>query len=132
MSSNPSEIVAIVKDDGLIVAPNLQQKDSTGSTESSIRIPAVDTGLGADFGEDITDDNRYFAATREPIAGFLIYGIANHIVDKWFTINDVTTSSPDPELDHSIQKELRKIKYKKILRELIEYERLYGKALLVA
>jgi hypothetical protein len=127
MAANPENPITLTRDGGMVVYPT-QQEDADGS---SIRIPQVDTSLGADFGEVITDENRLFAATREPIAGFLIYGIAVAIVEKWFTINDLATKGADPELDNSIQKLLRKLKYKRVLGKLVEYERLYGKSLLV-
>jgi phage-related protein (TIGR01555 family) len=98
---------------------------------SSIRIPQVSTAMGADFGEEITNDNRYFAAKREPIAGFLVNGIAKVITEKWFTINDVTTKNADPELDRAIQKELKALKYKTVLTDFVRYKRLYGNTLLV-
>jgi hypothetical protein len=122
---------SLLKDGGAIVYP---AEDTVEG--SSIRIPSVDTSLGADFGEDITDENRLFAATREPVAGFLIYGIAADIVEKWFVINDVTTDTPDPEVDRTIQKQLRVLKWKSVLHNsegtgFIDYLRLYGNVLLV-
>ena len=127
MAVDPSQVVTFTKDNGMVVAvPQLQQDSSEGG--SSIRVPHADTSLGADFGEEITDENRFFAATREPIAGFLIYGIAAHIVEKWFAVNDTATAAPDPEFDRSVQKELRKLKYKSALTQIVEFERLYGKA----
>ena len=98
---------------------------------SSIRIPQVGTSMGADFGAEITDDNRLFAAHREPVAGFLIYGFSADMVEKWFAVNDLNTKNVDPELDHSVQTELRKLKYKAVLRTFIEFKRLLGNTLMV-
>ena len=127
MPENPDSPVSSTRGGGLVVHPTVT--DSAG--ESSIRIPQSDTSLGAGFGEGITDDNRRFAADREPVAGFLIYGIASDVVEKWFKINDPDTTDADPELDKAVQKELRQLKFKNVLQQLIEFERLYGKALLV-
>jgi hypothetical protein len=128
MSVNSDKTVTLTKDGGMVVAPTQSQDSGEGG---SIRIPQADTSLGADFGDPICDADRQFAADREPVAGFLIYGIAADIVEKWFSINDLETKEPDPELDRSIQSELRVLKYKRELKKLVEYERLYGKALLV-
>src|SRR5674476_1511844 len=128
MPENPDSPVISKRDGGLVVHPTVAS-DSAG--ESSIRIPQADTSLGAGFGEGITDDNRRFAADREPVAGFLIYGIASDVVEKWFKVNDPDTSDADPELNKAVQKELRRLKFKNVLQQLIEFERLYGKALLV-
>src|SRR5665647_2165645 len=91
----------------------------------------------ADLGEKVTDDARLFAATREPIAGFLTggsdgqRGFPKTIVEKWFTINDVTTKDPDPELDRALQKEFRRLKYKRVLTGFVGAKFLYGNTLLV-
>jgi phage-related protein (TIGR01555 family) len=127
MPENPDSPVTSTRDGGLVVHPTVA--DAEG--ESSIRIPQADTSLGAGFGEGITDDNRRFAADREPVAGFLIFGLASDVVEKWFKVNDSDTTEADPELDKAVQKELRRLKFKNALQQLIEFERLYGKALLV-
>lgn len=127
MPLNSDSPVTSKRDGGLVVHPTVAS-DSGGE---SIRIPQADTSLGAGFGEGITDVNRRFAADREPVAGFLIYGIASDVVEKWFKVNDPDTSDADPELDKAVQKEMRRLKFKNVLQQLIEFERLYAKALLV-
>lgn len=134
MVDNPENPVTLTRDGGMVVFPT-QQEDAVAG--SSIRIPSVSTAMGADFGEAITDDNRLFAATREPIAGFLTggpdgqRGFPKDIVEKWFTINDVTTKDPDPELDRALQKEFRRLKYKKVLTGFVGAKFLYGNTLVV-
>ena len=134
MSGNPENPVTLLRDGGMAVFPTQQTDADSGS---SIRIPAVSTAMGADFGEAITDDARLFAATREPIAGFLTggsdgqRGFPKTIVEKWFTINDVTTKDPDPELDRALQKEFRRLKYKRVLTGFVGAKFLYGNTLLV-
>lgn len=123
MTENP---VTLTKDGGIVMFPPMQ--DSVEG--SSIRIPQVDTSMGADFGAEITDDNRLFAAHREPVAGFLIYGYSADVVEKWFSINDLATKNPDPKLDHDIQAELRKLKFKTVLKTFTEFKRLLGNTLL--
>ena len=118
--------VTLTKDGGIVVAPT-QDSDEGGS----IRIPQAPTSLGAGFGDSITADDLLYAATREPVAGFLIYGVAADVVEKWFIVNNLKTEGADPEFDAAIQAPLQKLKAKTALRQLIEFERLYGKALLV-
>ncbi len=134
MASNPENPVTLLRDGGMVVYPTQQEDAIAGS---SIRIPSVSTAMGAEFGEAITDDNRIFAATREPIAGFLTggsdgqRGFPKDIVEKWFTINDVTTKDPDPELDRALQKEFRRLKYKRVLTGFVGAKFLYGNTLVV-
>jgi hypothetical protein len=125
MTENP---VTLTKDGaGIVMSPPL----ADSSDGSSIRVPQVNVNMGADFGEEITDDNRFFAAHREPVAGFLVYGVPADVVEKWFSINDLNTKNPDPELDRGLQTELRKLKYKLVLRTFDEFKRLYGNTLMV-
>jgi len=114
--------------DGIVAYPT----QDTGGEGGSIRIPQTSTSLGAGFGDPITPADLTFAALREPIAGFLIYGVAADVVEKWFKVNDVHTEGADPELDANVQAALRKLMFKTVLRQLVECERLFGKALMVA
>lgn len=116
------------KDGGVIIHPDAAVDTTEGS---SIKIPSVDTSLGAGFGDTITDSDRDFAAEREPVAHFLTYGIAADVTDKWFKINDPDTEEADPALDRTVQDALTKLKFKAKLTEGIEVERIYGWSLLV-
>jgi hypothetical protein len=112
--------------DGMVAYPVADSVEG-----GSIRIPQTSTSLGAGFGDAISDDDLVFAATREPTAGFLIYGIAADVVEKWFKVDDVRTEGADPQFDVAVQVALQKLKFRKVLQQLVEYERLFGKALLV-
>lgn len=125
--TNPS--ATATKDGGIVAYASASITDTTG--DSSIRIPQADTSMGAGFGEEIIDENRRFAADREPVAGFLIYGVAADVCEKWFKINNADTEGDDPELNKLIQTEFKTLKFKQAFKQLVEFERLYGKALLV-
>lgn len=117
-----------VRKDGIIIAhPDI--KGDTGV--DSVKVPQVDTELGAGFGDTIQDSDRAFAACREPVGHFLTFGVAADMTEKWFTINDPDTEEADPALDRTVQNQLSKLKFKQRLTELIESERIYGKSLLV-
>lgn len=122
--------IRFTKDGGLIFHPDaLSGKDS--SEGSSIRIPQANTELGAGFGDIITDVDRKFAAEREPVAHFLTYLMSADVFDKWFIIDDPSSEGGDPKVDEAVQEALTKLKAKKHLTELLEYERKYGYSLLV-
>jgi len=116
------------KDGGVIIHPDVALDTTEGG---GIKIPSVDTSLGAGFGDTITDDDRLFAAEREPVAHFLTYGIAADVTDKWFKIDDPDTEEADPALDRTVQDALTKLKFKAKLTEALEAERVYGWSLLV-
>lgn len=115
--------VKIFKDGSMIIHPDIEG--------DSIKIPQVDTAYGAGFGDSITDNDRVFAACREPIGHFLTFIVARDMVDKWFHVDDPDTEEADPALDRNIQAALTKLKFKKRLREALEASRTFGKALLV-
>jgi hypothetical protein len=116
------------KDGGLIIHPAAALDTTEGS---SIKIPQVDTALGAGFGDTIADEDRAFAASREPVAHFLTYGVAADVTDKWFHIDDPDTEEADPALDRTVQDALSQLKFKTRLTEALEQERIYGWSLIV-
>ena len=116
------------KDGGVIIHPDAAVDTTEGG---GIKIPQVDTSLGAGFGDTIPDNDREFAAEREPVAHFLTYGMAQDVTDKWFKIDDPDTEEADPALDRTVQDGLAKLKFKAKLTEALEAERIYGWSLLV-
>lgn len=116
----------VTRDGGLIIHPAI----NVGG-DSSVRIPQTDTSYGAGFGDSITDQDRAFAASREPICHFLTYIVAADMIDKWFTVDDPDTEEADPALDRSCQQEFSKLKFQRYLRVAVESARTYGRSLLV-
>lgn len=115
---------------GLIVHSDALQR-AADTSNSNIKIPETDATQGAGFGETISDTDRAYAATREPIGHFLTYITAADAVDKWFVVNDPDTEEADPALDRGAQDALDKLKFKRVLREAMESRKIYGKALIV-
>lgn len=104
------------RDGGLIVHP------SVSVATDSIQSPLDDT-QGAGFGDTITDTDREFAATREPVCHFLIYGVASDITEKGFSINDPDTEEADPALDRMVQDALSPLKFKRQFTKAIAIAR---------
>lgn len=119
--------IRATKDGGLF----FHAKALDTSEGSSIRIPQVSTELGAGFGDEITDNDREFAATREPVAHFLTYHMAADVFDKWFKIDDPSTEGGDPQIDEAVQNALTPLKIKSVLTKALEYERIYGWSLII-
>uniref|UniRef100_A0A6M3XTC4 Anti-CBASS protein Acb1-like N-terminal domain-containing protein n=1 Tax=viral metagenome TaxID=1070528 RepID=A0A6M3XTC4_9ZZZZ len=118
--------IRATRDGGLFIHPKADVSEG-----SSIRIPQVSTELGAGFGDAITDHDREFAATREPVAHFLTYHIVADVFDKWFIIDDPSIEGGDPKIDEAVQDALTLLKAKQICTKALEYERIYGWSLLV-
>lgn len=97
----------------------------------SIRIPQASTALGAGFGDPITDSDREWAVTREPIAYRVTYMVADDVFDKWFTVDDPRTEGGDPDLDRKVQTELRRLEAKSSLSNALALERTYGWSLVI-
>jgi hypothetical protein len=126
MPPNPKGIKA-TRDGGLFIHPSALDSEEG----SSIRIPQVATELGAGFGDEITDADRFFASEREPVANKLTYGVAKDVFDKWFTVDDPSTEGGDPKIDEAVQDALTILKAKEKLTKAVEYERIYGWSLIV-
>jgi hypothetical protein len=114
----------VTRDGGLILYPHSVASDN-------VQIPQVDTIYGAGFGDSITDQDRAFAASREPICHFLTYIVAADMIDKWFIIEDPDTEEADPALDRACQQNFAKLYFRKYLRKAVESARIYGRSLLV-
>ena len=97
----------------------------------SIRIPQASTAGGAGFGDVITDSDREWAVTREPVAYRVTYMVADDVFDKWFTVDDPKTEGGDPDLDRKIQVILRGLEAQSVLANALALERTYGWALVI-
>jgi len=118
--------IRVTKDGGLFIHPAADTSEG-----SSIRIPQVSTALGVGFGDEISDADREFAASREPVAHFLTFNMAADVFDKWFIVDDPTSEGGDPKIDEAVQNALTVLNAKQILTKALEYERIYGWSLLV-
>lgn len=116
--------VKATKDGGLIIHPSITAADS------NIGVPQTST-IGAGFGDTISDNDRAWAACREPIAHFLTHIVADDMTDKWFTIEDPDTEEADPALDRTVQQEFAKLKLKYYLNLAVKSARTFRRSLLV-
>jgi len=82
------------------------------------------------YGGPITDANRLFYSTREPVGVWWVKGIAYDIWDNGFKI--VNKADPDDEkLNDKVQKVLQTLEYRSNLPRETVYERRYGTAILL-
>jgi hypothetical protein len=112
---------------------------------TGITIPRSGTGGGGEYGEDITDELRTFALTREPVAYRVVFTISKNIFDNWFTLEGSNYRTPTTQPSASaaeqtktneaynrrVQKLLDKVNAKQELTRMAIYERGYGWAIIV-
>lgn len=82
------------------------------------------------YGDSISDKNRLFYSTREPVGVWWVKRIAYDIWDNWFRLINPEDETSD-ELDKKTQKVLRQLKaHIQLPRETV-FERRYGTAILL-
>ena len=87
-------------------------------------------GTNEGFGASISDDNRLFYSTREPVAVWWIKRVAYDIWDNGFRLINLKDKDDDT-LDIDTQKQLRLLKAKTHLPRLTIFERRYGTSILL-
>jgi len=102
----------------------------SAQTGPSIRIPYTNPGLGAKYGEPITDADRSFAIKREPVAHRIVFSVAHDIFDNWFDIED-TAETPDENVDQAVQEAFSELNAKDVFTQMAIFERGYGWAIIV-
>jgi len=55
-------------------------------SKTQAELQRVYTGLGAEFGQPITDANITFAVKREPVAHRIVFAVAHDVFDNWFEV----------------------------------------------
>lgn len=107
------------------VSDALPQK-AADQEQSSIRIPRVSTGLGAAFGEKITDRDITFAVKREPVAHRIVFTVAHDIYDNWFEVEPIKEEEDKEKFNEAVQKVLFQLNAKDVFTQASVYERAYG------
>jgi len=87
-------------------------------------------GANEGYGASISDTDRLFYSTREPVGVWWVKGIAQDLWDNWFRVVD-ESDEDSPELDNKIQKVLRQLKASQQLPRETAFERRYGTSILL-
>lgn len=101
---------------------------------SGMLIPRSGTSNGGEYGADITNDLRTFAATREPVAYRVTFTIAHDIFDNWFRLSKSETdeeSEANNTLNKTVQAALKKVNAKREVTIAAIYEHVYGWSIIV-
>jgi hypothetical protein len=124
------DIIRAKPGEGIILSQDALAKIAVDQG-GNIRIPQASTAGGAGFGDVITDSDREWAVTREPVAYRVTYMVADDVFDKWFSVDDPKTEGGDPDLDRKVQKVLRKLEAQSVLANALALERTYGWSLII-
>lgn len=82
------------------------------------------------YGATISEKDRYFYSTREPVGVWWVKGIAYDIWDNWFRVKNVADKD-DEKLDNDIQLILRQLKAQTQLPRETIFERRTGTSILL-
>ncbi len=93
---------------------------------STPSIRNLGTGNEYRWGAPIVDEDREWAATREPVGHFATFCVSEDMYDNWFTVDDLATTGPDVELDLKVQSALTALHAKESFLTATILERVHG------
>jgi len=104
---------------------------SSPADQTQGEIQRYHTGLGAEFGQTITDKDVTFAVKREPIAYLLTFQVAHDVYDNWFEVLPLEEGKDKEKFDEAAQKVLLDLKAKDVFTQAAVFERAYGWSIVV-
>jgi hypothetical protein len=87
---------------------------SSPVSQTQAEIQRYHTGLGAEFGQTITDANITFAVKREPVAHRIVFAVAHDVFDKPFEVEPLEKGVDKEKFNEAVQKVLLLIKTKDV------------------
>jgi hypothetical protein len=96
-----------------------------------VEIQRAYTGLGAEFGQPITDANITFAIKREPVAHRIVFAVAHDIFDNWFEVEPLEEGVDKEKFNEQVQKVLLLLNAKDAFTQSAVFERAYGWSIIV-
>ena len=100
-------------------------------SKTQVEIQRAYTGLGAEFGQPITDAHITFALKREPVAHRIVFAVAHDIFDNWFEVEPLEEGVDKEKFNEAAQKVLLLLNAKDVLTEAAVFERAYGWSIVV-
>ena len=92
-------------------------------SRTQVEIQRVYTGLGAEFGQTITDANITFALKREPVAHWIVFAVAHDIFDNWFEVEPLEEGVDKEKFNEAVQKVLLMLNAKDVFTQAAVFER---------
>jgi len=100
-------------------------------SRTQAELQRVYTGLGAEFGQTITDANITFAVKREPVAHRIVFAVAHDVFDNWFEVEPLEEGVDEEEFNEAVQKFLLLLNVKDVFTQAAVFERAYGWSIVV-
>lgn len=113
------------------VGDALPEKAADQADSTQREIQRAYTGLGAAFGQRITDQDITFAIKREPVAHRIVFAVAHDIYDNWLEAEPIEEEQDKEAFDEAVQKALAELNAKDIFTQAAVYERAYGWSIVV-
>ena len=107
------------------------RKAGAQGARTQVEIQRVKTGLGAEFGQSITDASITFALRREPVAHRIVFTVAHDIFDNWFEVEPLEEGVDKEKLNEQVQKVLLLLNAKDVFTQAAVFERAYGWSMIV-
>jgi hypothetical protein len=105
--------------------------DHSVPSKTQAELQRVYTGLGAEFGQPITDANITFAVKREPVAHRIVFAVAHDVFDNWFEVEPLEEGVGKEEFNEAVQKVLLLLNAKDVFTQVAVFERAYGWSIVV-
>ncbi|MBT0160821.1 DUF1073 domain-containing protein [Candidatus Bathyarchaeota archaeon A05DMB-2] len=100
-------------------------------SKTQAELQRVNTGLGAEFGQPITDANITFAVKREPVAHRIVFAVAHDVFDNWFEVEPLEEGVDEEKFNEAVQKVLLLLNAKDVFTQAAVFERAYGWSIVV-
>jgi hypothetical protein len=100
-------------------------------SKTQVEIQRAYTGLGAEFGQPITDANITFALKREPVAHRIVFAVAHNVFDNWFEVEPLEEGIDKEKFNEAVQKVLLMLNAKDVFTQAAVFERAYGWSIVV-
>ena len=100
-----------------LLAQKLFGIHSVSTTKSQVEIQRAYTGLGAEFGQPLTNANITFALKREPVAHKIVFAVAHDVFDNWFEVEPMEEGVDKAKFNEAVQKELLLLNAKEVFTQ---------------
>ncbi|MCJ7767091.1 DUF1073 domain-containing protein [Candidatus Bathyarchaeota archaeon] len=98
---------------------------------SDVWVPGTSSAGTYNYGDPITNDDRLFAMSRDPIGFRVVVIPALDSLDEWFNLVPTTGKEPEESFDQKLQQALSELNAKSELSKLLIFTNCFGWSILL-